>query len=390
MKKTITLRKHEDHRIRDGHLWVFSNEIREIAGQPQTGDWVLVRDNGGVLLGSGFYHANSLIAVRLYSRKEEEPTTDLLRQRLHHAVTLRERIFPGSDTFRLVHGESDFLPGLVIDKFGEYVSVQSLSAGIEQRIGQIYDLLGEMFHPAGIVERNDVHARALEGLEERRGVVRGDVRETTIHEHGLSYSIDLVEGQKTGFFLDQRLNRLAFRTYTNGQSVLDCFCNEGGFALNAAKGGASHVTAVDISSPAIRRAAANAERNGLSGSCTFAEADVFDFLDTAAREGLRFDVVNLDPPSFAKNKKGVTAAKRGYRDLHIAALNVLAGGGILATASCSHHVTEETFLDIVCESASRSGRTLQLLEWRGASPDHPVLPGMPETSYLKFGIFRVS
>jgi 23S rRNA (cytosine1962-C5)-methyltransferase len=389
MKKTITLRKNEDHRIRGGHLWVFSNEIREMAGTPVTGDIVLVRDNGGVLLGTGFYNAHSLIAVRMLSRTEEEITSGFLRTRIEQSLALRERLFPGADAFRAVHGESDFLPGLIVDKYGEFLSVQVLSAGMEQRLTEIYDLLGSIFTPKGIIERNDLQTRALEGLEQRMGVVRGEHHPVDIREHDLTYTVNLLDGQKTGFFLDQRMNRFYFRNYTRDCSVLDCFCNEGGFALNAAAGGAASVIGIDISEPAVLRARENATRNSLSGTCSFESADAFEYLKSSAEKGITFDVINLDPPSFAKNKKGVIAAKRGYKDLHAAAIKALKPGGMLATASCSHHITGETFLDIINETAIRAGRSIQLLEWHGASPDHPVLPSMAETAYLKFGIFRV-
>jgi 23S rRNA (cytosine1962-C5)-methyltransferase len=239
------------------------------------------------------------------------------------------------------------------------------------------------------VERNESQTRTLEGLELRKGLLRGEISPVTIEEHGLKYEVDLLEGQKTGFFLDQRENRFALRRYAKGARVLDCFSNDGGFALNAAAGGAKKVTAVDSSGVAMRHTAANAALNDLASRVTCETADAFEWLGAAVVAQKEFDLINLDPPSFAKNRKSVPVAKKGYRELHSQAMKLLVPGGILATSSCSYHIEEPVFAEIVQHAAQAAGRTAQLLEWRGASPDHPVLPAMPETRYLKFGIFRV-
>jgi 23S rRNA (cytosine1962-C5)-methyltransferase len=245
-----------------------------------------------------------------------------------------------------------------------------------------------MFHPSCIVERNESPLRALESLPVRKGLLRGAAREMIIEEFGLRFAIHPLEGQKTGFFLDQRENRFLARRYCPGARVLDCFCNDGGFALNAVRGGAKEVLALDASEEEIRRARRNAELNQID-SITFTPGDVFETLERLQATGERFDVVILDPPSFTRNKKSVPSAKRGYRELHTRAFRVLHPGGMLLTSSCSHHIVEETFLEVIQEAARRGGRTLQMLDWRGAAPDHPTLPGVEETRYLKFGVFRV-
>lgn len=387
MNTTITLRKNEEHRIAQGHLWVFSNEIQSVTGEPAPGEIVRVVDWKGKLLGTAFFNPRSLIAARIAARGEAAVDDSFLRARVEAALRLRERIGEGSTACRLIHGESDLLPGLIVDRYGDYCVIQNFCLGMERFLPLICDILESLLRPKGIVERNDSGLRALEGLEERKGVLRGHPGPAPITEDGIAYTVDLLEGQKTGFFLDQRLNRSAIRRYAKGAEVLDCFCNDGGFALNAACGGAAHVEGVDISATAVRRAAANAAANGAAERVAFTEADVFEHL--RKREGKKFGLVILDPPSFAKNRKSVTAAKRGYRELHDLALKLIPAGGFLATASCSHHIFEETFLDIVQASARHAGRGLTLLEWHGASPDHPVLPAMAETKYLKFGIFSV-
>lgn len=390
MSKVITLKKNEDRRIRNGHLWAFSNEILKITGEPVAGDIVELRTSAGALIGTGFYNPHSLIAVRLLERGAAEIDFKFFSQRIEQANQIRRRIFSHSETYRLIHGESDFLPGLVIDKYNDQLVVQAFSAGMDRRLTLICDVLESLFHPRSIIERNDISARSLEGLDQKRGVLRGSAGAAAVTEHGVKYSVDLLEGQKTGFFLDQRDNRRAIRRYARGARVLDCFCNEGGFALNAAAAEASEVKGVDVSETAVMRACANAASNELSDKATFVAADCFDYMKEAAARGEKFDLIILDPPSFARSRKSVRKAKKGYKELHLLAYKLLNCGGILATASCSHHVYEDTFLEIVHESARASGRSISLLELHGASPDHPVLPGMSETKYLKFAVLCVN
>src|ERR1051326_578120 len=388
MEKIVRLKKNEDHRIVDGHLWAFSNEIEKIEGEPQAGDIAQLRNYARKFLGSGFYNPQSLIAFRLLTRTEEELSFDFFRKRIETALLLRRKLFSNSETFRLVHGEGDYLPGLVIDKYTDLISVQTFSAGMDRRQTLICDVLESLLHPAGIVERNESAIRSLEGLEQRKGILRGSVRPVTISEYGIKYEVDLLEGQKTGLFLDQSENRKSIRRYPSGARVLDCFCNDGGFALNAATGEAKEVIAVDVSEQAIKRAQGNAILNAVQDRVKFVARDAFEYLKEAA-DKQKFDLVILDPPSFTKSKKTVQQGIRGYKELHAYAFRLLNSRGILATASCSHHIYEDRFLQVINESARAAGRRISQLEWRGASPDHPVLPAMPETRYLKFGIFHV-
>lgn len=388
MKKQVTLRKNEEHRILAGHQWVFSNEIKSVEGNPEPGDLVELHRHDGRFIGYGYYNPHSLIAFRLLSREVEEVSFQFFERRIMDALNLRRRIYPNSETFRLVHGESDFLPGLIVDKYNEFLSVQTLSAGMERRLTLICDVLESIFHPKAIVERNESPLRTLEHLQLRKGVLRGTLDQTIITENGIKFKVDLLNGQKTGFFLDQRENRKTIRRYTKVGRVLDCFCNEGGFALNAASTGSNQVIAIDVSDTAIAKAKVNATINETK-NVVFETADAFERLNDFASRKERFDTIILDPPSFGRSKKTTATALRSYKQLNALALSTLNPGGFLATASCSHHVTEESFLEAVEQAARKTGRRLQMLEFAGASPDHPVLASMPETKYLKFAIFSV-
>jgi len=387
--KSITLRKNEEHRILRGHPWVFSNEIREIQGSPAKGEIVEVHDARGRLLGIGMFNPHSLISVRMLSKNPETIDAPFFLRRIRQAAEWRAKITPAAQACRIVHGESDFLPGLIVDRYNDLLSLQALSFGMDARLGPICEALQEIFHPAAIVERDDSPLRLLEGLEERKGFLYGATATTTIEEHGLRYQVDLLKGQKTGFFLDQRENRKIACAVSSGAEVLDCFSNDGGFALNAARGGARTVLGVEISADAVSRAMANAELNALS-NCLFEQSDVFPRLRSLHQEGRSFDVVILDPPSFTRSRKNVTTARQGYRELHRAAVRVLRPGGFLLSASCSHHITGEAFLETIERALHAEGRRGQLLDWRGAAPDHPTLPEVPETQYLKFGVFHVA
>ncbi len=388
MKKQIILKKNEEKRILSGHQWVFSNEIKEVKCNPEVGDIVELRRIDGKFLGLGFYHPNSLIAFRLLANQQEEISFEFFKRRIERAYAVRKRLYPQSETFRLVHGESDFLPGLIIDKYLDYFALQTFSYGMDKRLTLICDVLDSMFDTQGIIERNESPLRTLENLELRKGALRGNGRCVTISEYGIQYTIDLLEGQKTGFFLDQRENRKTIRRYIKDAVVLDCFCNEGGFALNAACAGARRVTGIDSSEIAIAHATQNASINKLT--CMFERGDVFEKLKFFLQQKAQFDVIILDPPSFTKSKKNIATAKKGYKEINTNALKLLTSGGVLATSSCSHHIDDKLFMELIVESSKEAGRTIQLLEWRGAAPDHPVLPAMPETKYLKFGIFLVN
>ncbi len=384
----VVLRKGGDKRILKGHLWVFSNEIKEIKGNPKIGDIVEIYQYDGEFFGVGFFNPHSLISVRLLSREKIEIDHNFFKERILSAYKYRKILYPNSETFRLVHGESDFLPGLVIDKYNDLLAVQTFSYGMDLRLNLICDVLEDLFKPTGIVERNESPLRELEGLGNRKGILRGDVKDTIFDDDGVKFKIDILSGQKTGFYLDQRENRKVMRRFVKGKKVLDCFTNEGGFALHCAYAGAENVIGVDVSDTAIEKAKANADLNSLK-NVQFEVADVFDKLREYLGKGEKFDVVILDPPSFTKSKRSVKSALSGYREINSTAMKILNPGGILATASCSHHISDEMFMNVIIESSIMARKKIRLIEWRGASPDHPILPSMPETKYLKFGIFQV-
>ncbi|HTY12281.1 MAG TPA: class I SAM-dependent rRNA methyltransferase [Bacteroidota bacterium] len=384
-KKNIVLKKNEERRIQAGHQWVFSNEIQTINGAPRSGDIVEIVRHDMKRLGIGFYNSHSLIAARFLSADDEEIDFKFFERRILSALALRKKLYPKNATFRLVHGESDFLSGLIIDKYNEYLSVQTFSSGMDSRLTLICDVLVSIFSPRGIVERNESPLRALEELPARKGILRGTVEPTIIELHDLKFRVDLLEGQKTGFFLDQRENRAALRPFSKDAEVLDCFCNEGGFGIYAAHFGARSATGIDSSEYAVEKSKVNATLNNIH-SATFLCADVFEALAGQKKE---YDLVVLDPPSFTKNRKTVATAVKGYKELNAGAMKILRSGGTLATASCSHHIEETTFLNIINDSAVKAGRKVRLLDFGGAAPDHPTLPAMPETKYLKFALLSV-
>jgi len=386
VKNQIILKKNEEHRITAGHQWVFSNEIASLRGTPETGDVVELLRHDQKLLGLGFYHPHSLIAFRFLTSEPEEIGFSFFERRIQQALALRQRLYPGAETFRLTHGESDFLPGLIIDKYNEFISMQILSAGMDKHTELICNVLEAMFHPKAIVARNDAAIRTLEELPLEKKVLRGNTG-ITIIDDGVKFEVDVLNGQKTGFFLDQRENRKAIHRYAVGGTVLDCFCNEGGFALHAASAKAASVRGVDISESAIAKAKVNARLN--SADIEFEIGDVSETLKLLGEKNKKFDMVILDPPSFTKSKKNIPAALRGYKEINASAMRLVNAGGFLVTASCSHHITEDGFLSTIEQAAVKAKRNVQLLEFTGAAPDHPVIPAMPETKYLKFAIFAI-
>ena len=386
MKNQIVLKKNEEHRIAAGHQWVFSNEIASLRGTPETGEVIELLRHDQKFLGLGFYHPHSLIAFRFLTSEPEEIGFKFFERRIQQALALRQKLYPGAETFRLAHGEGDFLPGLIIDKYNEFLSIQILSAGMEKQTDIICDVLETMFHPKAIVARNDAAIRTLEELPLEKKVLRGNTG-ITIIEDGMKFEVDVLNGQKTGFFLDQRENRKAIHRYAIGGAVLDCFCNEGGFALHAVSAKAASVRGIDISETAIAKAKVNARLN--SAAVEFEIGDVSETLKSLAEKNKKFDMLILDPPSFTKSKKNIPAALRGYKEINAAAMRLVNSGGYLVTASCSHHITEEGFLSTIEQAAVKAKRFVQLLEFGGAAPDHPVIPAMPETKYLKFAIFAV-
>ena len=386
----LRLKPKEERRLIAGHLWAFSNEVESVEGEGPPGGIAELLRHDGRRLALGFYHPHSLICFRVLSWGKSAPPADLIARRLAAALELRRKLMPGADAFRLVHAEADLLPGLVIDRYGDVLAVQITSAGMELLKETVYLDLEALLRPVAIVERGDTGLRALEGLPQSSSVAFGKLPDQVEFSEGeLRFEVDVLAGQKTGAYLDQRCNRFAFRRLTRDSEVLDLFCYQGGFALHAAAAGARAVVGVDASAEAIEQATRSARRAGSEARCRFVCGDVFEALRDLRRQGRRFDAINLDPPSFTRSKKQVAAARRGYRDLHREALLLLKPGGFLATSCCSHHLEEATFLAEVERAAHALGRRLQLLRRAGAAPDHPVLPAMPETGYLKCAFYRV-
>ena len=383
--KTLVLKPQRTHRIRSGHPWVFAGEVQKISGQEQPGEVVQVKDAKGKFVGLGTVNPNSNILVRLVTRQEEAVDDAFWRSRLEEAIALRHAYVTGTDSYRLVHSEADGLPGLVVDRYGDYLSVQILSMGMEVRKDLIIQTLVDLVKPKGIFERSDVSVRRLEGLEERKGVLWGAAPPETliIHEGPYKLQVDIPNGQKTGFFLDQRPNRLRVGELAKGRRVLNTFSYSGGFTMAAALGGASEVVSVDISAEAIAQGEANAKLNGVSERCTWITANAFDFLREQEKAKELYDLIILDPPAFTKSKESIPGAIRGYKEINLRAIRMLRPGGLLVSASCSHHMDAETFVSVIQDAANDSGRRLRQLDMRGAGMDHPVLPAAPETNYLK-------
>ncbi|MBC8043933.1 MAG: class I SAM-dependent rRNA methyltransferase [Rhizobacter sp.] len=388
----LYLRKREERRLLAGHQWVFSNELLDVPKNLKAGESVSVFTESHQFLGTGFFNPNSLIAVRLLSDADEEIDEAFFESRLQGAWNLRKRLYPESVTnaFRLSHAESDGLSGLVIDKFANVISVQIFSAGMEQHLETICDVLERLFSPAAIVLRNESQLRTLEGLPLYSRVARGELKgNVEIHDADIKYSVDVLQGHKTGFFLDQRENRKRIRPFAKDADVLDVFTSDGGFALNAAFAGAKSVLALDASEAALQRMGNNASLNGFKQISTV-QGDAFELLKQFKAEARKFDVVVLDPPSLTKSKKNLSMALQAYRELNSLALSLVKSGGFLATASCSHHVSEDDFLGAIHKASSDAERGVVLLEKASQSPDHPVLLSMPETQYLKFALLAVA
>jgi 23S rRNA (cytosine1962-C5)-methyltransferase len=389
----IYLKPKEQRRLQKGHLWVFSNELQNIPHTIAAGETVQLFTHDKKYIGTGFFNPHSLISFRLLTRNEEPIDRNFFTKKILEAAALRKKIYSEKDTnaWRLVHGESDSLPGLIIDRFNQGFVLQSFSAGMDLHLPLITEILQELLHPEVMVIRNESTQRELEGLILYKKIISGDLSSTvqTIHDAGITYKVDLFEGQKTGFFLDQRENRKSIRSFCKGADVLDVFTNDGGFALNALYGGAERATLIDSSKEALERADNNATLNNFSEYRLIA-ADAFETLGIMAEQKESFDVVILDPPSFAKNRKNLATALKAYKRINKLGLQLVKPGGFLATASCSHHVSEEDFLNTIHQAALSAGRQLRLISKNSQPPDHPILLSMPETSYLKFACFYVT
>ena len=387
--KPLHLHHGRERRILRGHRWIFSNEIAERISDYEPGSWVEVFSSKNAPLGVGYVNPRSLISVRLVCHPGQEPSKEFLRKRIMDAEGLRRDVlYPHSRSYRAVHGESDGLPGLVADRYDDVLVYQVSTLGMASMEPTLREIMMEIFNPRALVFRNDVQARVLEGLPLEKGIACGELPDPfTASIDGIEYALDPLGGQKTGFYLDQRDNRTALARWVRGKRVLDLFCYNGAWSMAAARGGASEVTGVDESSNAVGQARDNARRNGVQSTCEFVEEEVFTYLKGVRRGA--FDVIVVDPPAFAKTKGALPEARKGYTDLNRRAMLALAPGGILVSSTCSYHVSDDVFEEILLQASLACGRQLKLLEARGQAMDHPVLLAMPETRYLKCYFMQV-
>lgn len=383
----VFLNKNEEKRLLRGHPWVFNNEVNRFEGEIKAGCICDVYSFDSRFIGRGFFNSNSKIMVRLLSRTQEEIDENFFRNLITKAWNYRKSLGLGNSC-RVIFSEADKIPGLIVDKYGEYLSIQILSLGIELRKEMIVKLLIEIINPLGIYERSDVSVRKKEGLEEFKGIIYGDFNPLVeIEENGIKMYVDLENGQKTGYFLDQKFNRKNLENYCKDRIVLDCFSHTGGFALHASKYKAKEVVAVDISQKAVEDIIRNAVLNNFD-NIKAVQFDVFDFLRQEENKN-RFDCIILDPPAFTKNKETVEKAYRGYKDINLQALKIIKENGFLLTFSCSQHMTPAFFLQMLEDASVDSKRQVQLVDFRIQSPDHPTLLGSDESLYLKCAVLHV-
>ena len=373
-----------------GHLWVFDNNVAEVLGTPAAGDLVDVYTHQKRFFGRGLFNPHSKIRIRLLTFQEEAIDEAFFAGRLRAAAALRRTVTPHANACRLVHGESDLLPGLVVDRFADVAVMQALGYGMDLRKELLGDLLVREGGVKTVYLRNDAKSRTLEGLPLSKGFLRGEGPTTVqIYEGNAQFTVDIAEGQKTGWFCDQRENRLAAAAYAKGQRVLEAFCHTGAFGVQAALAGAQSVEGLDVSAAAVALAQAHAEQNRVASICTYRQADAFDELRVLERSQERYGLVILDPPAFARSKKAVPHALAGYKDVNLRGLRLLQPGGVLVSCSCSQPVSDDDFWMMLQSAARDANRQIRLLEQRGQGPDHPVLAGMPETRYLKCFIVQV-
>lgn len=398
MTARIILERQRRKRLEQGHPWVFQSEVKRIEGEVEPGGLVDITNHQGVFLARGYVNPQSQIIARVLSYQADELITqEFFTKRIRQAWEYRIRFLTDPASCRVVYGEADFLPGLIVDKYEDVLVVQILSLGMEVRKPLILHALLEVFNPKGVYLRNDVPVRRLEGLDEETGLWYGSVPQfIEIRENDLRILVDVYEGQKTGYFFDQRENRASIaplmQSPANGQQgaeVLDCFSHTGSFAVHALHYGAKHVTAVDISESAIEMAKKNVDLNGGLNRAKFETANVFDFLQSAGQAQLQYDVVILDPPAFAKSKRTVDAARRGYKEINLRGLKLVRDGGYLVTASCSYHMLPDMFREMVLDAAFDAHKVLRQIQFTGAGKDHPEIAGVSEGHYLKFAIYEV-
>ena len=389
MDHKVTLIPGKEKRVYGGHPWVFRSDIAKTSEGIVPGDIVSVYSSKDKFLAKAYYNPASQIALRIMSLRDEPIDRAFIFRRVKEAVDYR-RTFADLHSCRVIFAESDRLPGLIVDSFGDVLVLQCLALGMERWKQDIVDALVEELQPAGIWERNDVPVRRLEGLEMTTGLLYGQVPDRVLMvENGVKFLVDVKEGQKTGFFLDQKENRAAIAPFVKDKTVLDCFTHTGSFALHAGYFGAKEVTGVDISAYACAFATENARLNGLEERVHFVEANAFDLLAEQSRNGTRYDVVILDPPAFTKTRSAIDSATRGYKEINLRAMKMVKPGGYLITCSCSQHILPGPFLDIVRDAAHDAHVQLRQVEYRTQGKDHPILPAAPETQYLKCGIFQV-
>ncbi|MCX7923408.1 MAG: class I SAM-dependent rRNA methyltransferase [Clostridia bacterium] len=381
--------KGKEKRVEYGHPWIFKSDIQSIDGSFSPGDVVDVFSSKNRFLGRGYINPKSQITIRMLTYEQEDINYDFLYKRIQSAWEYRKKV-ADINSCRAVFAESDFLPALIVDKFGDYLVIQTLALGIDRYKDQIVDILNDIIRPAGIYERNDVPVRELEGLDQRKGFLKGtfDTKVEMI-ENGVKFIVDVENGQKTGFFLDQKENRAALKPLVPGAKVLDCFSHTGSFALHAGKYGAKSVLGIDISEHAVECASYNAKINGLQDTCRFEAANTFDKLREFYDNNETFDVIILDPPAFTKTRGAVEGAVRGYKEINLRAMKIINNGGFLVSCSCSHHVDSELFMDIIYNAAADAKRKIRLIEYRSQAKDHPILLAAEETEYIKCAVLQV-
>ena len=392
----VTLKKGAGRTLKQGGPWIYDNEVESIMGSFTDGDIVLVHDFDGYPMGRGFINRNSKLTVRMMTRnRDAEIDEAFIRMRVQNAWEYRKKVMDDISSCRVIFGEADFLPGLVIDKFADVLVVESLALGIDRFKVMIVDILKELMeadsiHIRGVYERSDAKVREQEGMERIKGFI-GEPFDTKVEivENGVRYYVDVKDGQKTGFFLDQKYNRRAAAKLCKGARVLDCFTHTGSFALNAGLAGAEHVLGVDASELGVAQARENAELNGLSDRVEFLCEDVFELLPRLEKQGEKFDVVILDPPAFTKSRSSIKKAVKGYREINLRGMKLVKDGGYLATCSCSHFMDPELFAKTIGQAAQNVHKRLRQVEFRTQAPDHPILWGAGDSYYLKFYIFQV-
>lgn len=393
----VLLRPGEADRILAGHPWVYAGAVQRLTQPAEPGEIVQVKDHRQRFLGVGLYNPKSKINVRLLSAEREEINLAFFEKRIRAALAIREKHMPQATSFRVVNAESDFLSGLIVDKYEDVLVLQTSSLGMDQRKAEIIAALQRVFSPKAIIERNELASRKFEGLADANGILAGHWEgDIDVKLNGLSFKTNPLGGHKTGLYLDQQANYQRVAEMSRGSKVLDCFSFLGGFAIHAAKEGAASVHALDQSEDAVKAATRNAQANGVGDKCTFEVANVFDWLKSQSTVGPnekllpKFDVIILDPPSFTRTRAAVEDALRGYKEIHLRALKLLKPGGTLATFCCSHHVDSTLFQDVILAAAFDARKVLRRVETFSQSPDHPVLPSIPETEYLKGFAFELA